>query len=89
MMEVFQGTELRVWTVAIGTQSRATTPMTLHGSVFTNTFVGSLQQGSSWWDLGVFRILRSPEGLCPHINSKRDEERFSMFGGDLLCMPLC
>ncbi len=28
--------EIHVWIVAIGTLNRATTPMTLHGSVFTN-----------------------------------------------------
>lgn len=28
--------KVHVWIVAIGTLNRATTPMTLHGSVFTN-----------------------------------------------------
>lgn len=63
IVESLSRIELHVWIVAIGTQNRATTLMTLHGSVFTNTLVGSLQQGSSWWDLGAVHSVRSPEGL--------------------------
>lgn len=66
-IEVFLGKDVHVWTVAIGTQSRATKPMTLHGSVFINTFVGSLLQDTSWLDLSIFPTVRSPEGLCPHL----------------------
>lgn len=50
---VFLRKQLHVWIVVIGTQNRASTLMTLHGSILTNTFVGSLQQGSSWWDSGA------------------------------------
>lgn len=39
MVEGLSRIELHVWIVAIGTQNRATTLMTLHGSVFTNTLL--------------------------------------------------